>query len=119
MQLMTLSNNEVVRSTRYFVTSLDYENVDLFKEAVRKHWQIETDLHWSLDVGFREDLNQCHIGHSAHNLATIRRIALNLLKQEKTHKNGISCRRKTAGWDHSYLLKVLTADHHLRQSEIN
>ena len=48
----------------------------------------------------------------AENLALIRRIALNLLKQESTHKNGISCRRKTAGWDNQYLLKVLTADRH-------
>jgi len=113
LDIVRTTNNVVERSTRYFITSLDYENVDKFKEAVKKHWQIEIDLHWSLDVGFHEDLNQSHIGHSAHNLAIIRRIALNLLKQEKTHKNGINCRRKTAGWDHSYLLKVLTADHHL------
>ena len=113
LDVVRTTNHVVERSTRYFITSLDYENIDKFKEAVRKHWQIETDLHWSLDVGFREDLNQSHIGHSAHNLAIIRRIALNLLKQETTHKNGINCRRKTAGWDHSYLLKVLTADHHL------
>ena len=79
-------------------------------EAVRKHWQIEVDLHWSLDVSFREDLNRSRVGHSAQNLALVRRIALNLLKQEKTHKNGISCRRKTAGWDNQYLLKVLMAD---------
>ena len=105
------------RSTRYFIASLDYEKIDDFKEAVRKHWQIEVDLHWSLGVGFREDLNQSHIGHSAHNLAIVRRIALNLLKQEKTHKNGIACRRKTAGWDHAYLLKVLTADQHLRSEQ--
>ena len=87
-----------------------------FMRAVRKHWQIEIDLHWALDVSFREDLSQVRLGHAAENLALIRRIALNLLKQEKTHKNGISCRRKTAGWDHNYLMKVLTADSHL-QSE--
>jgi predicted transposase YbfD/YdcC len=107
VEVIRTTNNQVERSTRYFITSLDYEKIDEFKEAVRKHWQIEIDLHWSLDVAFREDLNQCHIGHSAYNLAIIRRIALNLLKQEETHKNGIACRRKTAGWDHTYLLKVL------------
>lgn len=104
------TNNQVEYSTRYFITSLNYEDIDLYMEAVRKHWQIEIDLHWSLDVSFREDHCQIHIGHAAENLAFIRRIALNLLKQEKTHKNGISCRRKTAGWDNKYLLKVLTAD---------
>jgi predicted transposase YbfD/YdcC len=106
------TNNEVEYSTRYFLTSLHYENIDIFMEAVRKHWQIEIDLHWSLDVSFREDHCQVRLGHAPENLALIRRIALNLLKQEQTHKNGISCRRKTAGWDNKYLLKVLTADQH-------
>ena len=109
VEVVRTTHNQVERSTRYFITSLDYERIDLFKEAVRKHWQIEIDLHWSLDVGFREDLNQTHLGHSAYNLALIRRVALNLLKQEQSHKNGVACRRKTAGWDHAYLLKVLTS----------
>lgn len=117
VEVVRTTHHEVERSTRYFLTSLDYEKIDEFKEAVRKHWQIEIDLHWSLDVGFHEDLNQSRIGHSASNLALVRRIALNLLKQEKTHKNGIACRRKTAGWDHSYLLKVLTADQHFHQAQ--
>lgn len=60
-------------------------------------------------MSFKEDLSQVRIGHAPENLALIRRIALNLLKQEKTHKNGISCRRKTAGWDQQYLLRVLNA----------
>lgn len=101
---------DIQRSTRYFLTTLEYEEIDLFMEAVRKHWQIEVDLHWSLDVSFREDHSQVRIGHAAENLALIRRIALNLLKQENTHKRGITCRRKTAGWNHHYLLKVLKAD---------
>jgi predicted transposase YbfD/YdcC len=112
------TGDQVEYSTRYFITSLDYEKIDEFKEAVRKHWHIEVDLHWSLDVGFREDWNQTHRGHSAHNLAIVRRIALNLLKQEKTHKSGIVCRRKRSGWDHAYLLKVLTADQHLQSCQI-
>jgi hypothetical protein len=82
--------------------------------AVRKHWTIEISLHWSLDVSFREDHNQTHVGHSAKNLAVVGRIALNLLKQERTNKRGVSCRRKVAGWDNKYLLKVLTADRHLK-----
>jgi predicted transposase YbfD/YdcC len=109
VDIMRKTGDEVERSTRYFLTSLDYERIDEFKEAVRKHWQIEIDLHWSLDVGFREDWNQTYMGHAAHNLAIVRRIALNLLKQERTHKKGMTCRRKRSGWDHAYLLKVLTA----------
>lgn len=108
-------NHEVEKSTRYFLTSLEYEQIDDFMTAVRKHWNIEINLHWSLDVSFKEDLNRVRIGHAAENLAIVRRIALNLLKQETTHKNGISCRRKTAGWNHQYLLKVLKADLNIRK----
>lgn len=113
IEITRTTNNVVEYLTRYFLTSLHYEDIDIFMEAVRKHWQIEIDLHWSLDVSFREDHCQIRLGHAPDNLALIRRIALNLLKQEQTHKNGISCRRKTAGWDNQYLLKVLTADRQL------
>lgn len=85
-----------------------------FRQAVRKHWNVENNLHWSLDVSFNEDLSRVHIGHAAENLAVIRRIALNLLKQEKTSKVGIKARRKRAGWDNQYLLKVLMADRHFK-----
>ena len=115
MEITRTVNHEVTRSTRYFLTSLTYEDIDLFMEAVRKHWQIEVDLHWSLDVSFKEDHSQVRTGNAAQNLALIRRIALNLLKQEKSHKNGITCKRKTAGWDNQYLLKVLQSDQHFIQ----
>lgn len=112
-------NNQVQRSTRYFLTSLEYEDIDDFMRAVRQHWGIEINLHWSLDVSFREDLNRTRMGNAAENLALVRRIALNLLKQEKTHKNGISGRRKRAGWDNSYLIKVLEADLNIAKKEEN
>ena len=101
-------NGQVEKSKRFFITSLD-EDVDAFMRAVRKHWDIEINLHWSLDVSFNEDLSRVRIGHAAENLAVVRHIALNLLKQEKTHKRGISCRRKRSGWDNKYLMKVLSA----------
>lgn len=106
VEVTRTTNNEVEKSRRFFITSLD-EDIDGFMKAVRKHWSIEINLHWSLDVSFREDLNRARIGHSAQNLATVRRIALNLLTQEKTHKRGIACKRKTAGWNHKYLMEVL------------
>lgn len=67
-------------------------------------------------MSFREDRNQVHVGHEAENLAMVWRIALTLLKQEKTAKGGMSCRRKKAGWDHKYLLKVLQAGSRLQQT---
>ncbi len=90
------------------------QDINYFMRAVRKHWNVEINLHWSLDVSFREDLSRVRIGHAAENLSIIRRVALNLLKQEKTSKVGITARRKRAGWDNKYLLKVLMADSHLR-----
>lgn len=93
------------------------QDMNKFMQAVRKHWNIEINLHWSLDVSFKEDLSRVRIGHAAENLGIIRRIALNLLKQEKTSKVGIAARRKRAGWDNKYLLKVLMADSHFKKSE--
>jgi predicted transposase YbfD/YdcC len=106
VEVTRTTHNQVEKSKRFFITSLD-EDIDGFMRAARKHWSIEINLHWSLDVSFKEDLNRARAGHSAQNLATVRRIALNLLTQEKNHKNGISCKRKTAGWNHKYLMTVL------------
>ena len=107
LEVTRTTNNIVEKSTRYFLTSLEYENIDKFMGAVRKHWNVEINLHWSLDVSFKEDLNRVRIGYAAENLAIVRRIALNLLKQEQSNKRGISCRRKRAGWDNQYLMRVL------------
>lgn len=90
---------------RYYLTSLI--NLEDFSRAARNHWHVENKLHWSLDVTFREDFSRVRQGHAAENFSTIRRIALNLLKQEKTSKRGIESKRLKAGWDHGYLLKVL------------
>ena len=64
-------------------------------------------VHWVLDVAFREDGKQSRAGHSAENLALMRHFAVNLLKQEKSSRVGIEAKRKQAGWDENYLLKVL------------
>lgn len=118
LEIVRTVNHKVERFTRYFLTSLAYESIDDFMLAVRSHWHIEINLHWSLDVSFREDESRVRIGNSAENLAVIRRIALNLLKQEKTDKRGISCKRKKSGWNNQYLLKVLSADTQLIKCEV-
>ena len=91
---------------RYYITSLSGDAMQ-FGRAVRSHWGIENSLHWVLDVGFREDDSRVRSGNAAQNFAVLRYIALNLLKQEKTAKCGVKARRKKAGWDEKYLLKVL------------
>lgn len=91
---------------RYFISSLG-ANAEQALRAVRGHWAIENGLHWWLDIGFREDDCRVRAAKSAENLATLRHIGLNLLKQEKSCKLGIKSKRKKAGWNETYLLKVL------------
>ncbi len=98
--------DQVSIERRYFIASIEAD-AELFARAVRSHWGIENQLHWSLDVSFREDECRVRQGHAAQNLALVRHLALNLLKNEKTAKVGIKIKRSKAGWDHRYLAKVL------------
>jgi predicted transposase YbfD/YdcC len=91
---------------RYYLASLPL-NVELFARAVRSHWGVENKLHWVMDVCFHEDQSRARTGHAAENLATLRRLALNLLKKETTKKRGIKGKQLNASWDHSYLLRLL------------
>jgi predicted transposase YbfD/YdcC len=76
-------------------------------EAIGGHWGIENSLHWILDVVFGEDDCRVRAGGAAENLAIVRRLALNLLQQEKTLKRGVKTKRLKAALDESYLLKIL------------
>lgn len=91
---------------RYYLSSLDVD-VDKFARAVRNHWAIENSLHWVLDVQCGEDDSRVRTGHAAANLATLRRLALNLLKRDRTKKRGIKGKQLNASWDHAYLLSLL------------
>ena len=91
---------------RYFLSSLSL-GVETFARAVRSHWGVENKLHWVMDVCFREDQSRARAGYAAENLATLRRLALNLLRREKTKKRGIKGKQLNAGWDNAYLRKLL------------
>jgi predicted transposase YbfD/YdcC len=77
-----------------------------FADAVRSHWAIENNLHWTLDMTFHEDQSRLRVGHGAKNMAIVRHFALNLVRQADD-KRSIKRRRKRASWDPQYLLQIL------------
>lgn len=92
--------------TRYYISSLPADALRV-ASVIKGHWGIENRVHWILDVALQEDEQNANAGHMAENMSMIRRLSLNLLKQEKTAKCGIEIKRQMAGWDDEYLLQVI------------
>ncbi len=97
---------------RYYISSLEAPSAEFVARAVRGHWGIENKLHYVLDVSFHEDQSRVRKGHGPENFSRLRRIAANLLRlngDKLGARNSIKGRRKIAGWDHQFLLGLLTA----------
>ena len=91
---------------RYYLSSLPL-NAQRFGKAVREHWGVENPLHWSLDVVFREDDSSARTKNAAQNVASLRRIALNLIKKDRTIKGPQKSKRLAAALDTDFLKHLL------------
>ena len=103
-------DGQTTRELRYYISSRSGSGEHAAKHLghiIRQHWGIENRLHWTLDMAFDEDRCRVRMGQGGQNLATLRKVALNLLRRETTSKVGIQSKRRKAGWDDDYLLKVL------------
>lgn len=94
-----------VTQTRYYISSLCADANQLL-HAIRSHWAIENNVHWSLDVAFNEDSSRKRSRNAATNFSIISRLALNMIKKEDS-KMGLKAKRLLAGWSQDYILKVL------------
>jgi len=90
---------------RLFLTSWDASAAE-YLDAVRSHWLVENQVHWSLDVTFGEDGSRLRKDHGPCNLATLRRVTLSLLKADPT-KASLKLKRKLAGWNPNQVLQYL------------
>ena len=97
----------VTSDYRFYISSLG-RSATAFVAMIRQHWDIENKLHWSLDVTFNEDRSRIRKEHAAENMATVRHVALNLLRQEHSHQISLRQKRLLCSLDEHYLLTVLS-----------
>lgn len=105
-------NGKTSEAVRYFISSVESLKATDALAAVRSHWGIENELHWVLDVAFREDDSRARTENAAENYAVLRHLALNLLrgvKAAKRKKLGIANLRLKAAWSDAFLLDTLCA----------
>jgi predicted transposase YbfD/YdcC len=107
VERVRVSETGTSRETSYYLSSLD-GTVETFARAVRSHWGIENREHWVLDMAFREDESRVRTGDGAENVGVLRRIALNLIRLDRSRKGSVHTKRLKAGWDQTYLLHLLS-----------
>lgn len=93
VRIERIVNDESTITDKYYIC--DYEiSIDEVVETIRDHWNIETGLHWRLDVIFREDNSRNRINNSVHNLSMVRKFAFNLASLDDSFKPNTPLRRK-------------------------
>jgi predicted transposase YbfD/YdcC len=93
--------------SRYYICSIEKPSAERMQQAVRAHWKVENSLHWVLDMQMREDESRIRTDHAPANMAVLRHIALNVIRSDKTRRVGVKASRLKAGWDDSYMKKLL------------
>ena len=104
---MRIVDGKTTVQARYYISSLPNDARRILA-AVRSHWGVENELHWCLDVAFKEDGSRVRSGYGAENFSMIRRIVLNLLKATEFENLSFASKRRRATWDEGFLLKVIT-----------
>ena len=107
-QRTVLATGQTSTETAYYIGSDPAATAATAASAVRRHWNVENQLHWVLDLAFREDEARHRAKNTAQNMAMLRHFALNIIKNAPGRKLGIANTRKRAGWDRSYLVELLT-----------
>jgi predicted transposase YbfD/YdcC len=102
------TSGKITVQRQFYILSLRGTDAQAVSQYVRGHWSVENNLHWQLDVSFGEDQRRTRKGNGAENFSRLCRIALNLLKRERGLKAGIHSKRLNAGWDHDYLLRLIS-----------
>ncbi len=100
------SENKIQKDTRYYISS-SLNDAKYFIEATRNHWSVENNLHWNLDVIFKEDQSLKKIGNSAQNYNIISKIALGLIERETSTKASKPNKRNRAALSDKYREKLL------------
>jgi predicted transposase YbfD/YdcC len=100
---------KVEADIRYFLSSSTAQ-APLLAQAIRRHWSIENNLHWVLDVNFREDESRLRDPTATRNFALLRKIALNLVGHDRSKNTSLRAKRKKAAWDNNYMGQLLSAN---------
>lgn len=91
-----MATGKRTQKSRYYITSLDNTKPEEISSAIRQHWSIENNLHWQLDVTFREDYSK-KVQNAARNFSAVTKMALSILKNDKDTKGSMNLKRLKAG----------------------
>jgi hypothetical protein len=104
---LVVSTGKGSSETAYYIGSGTPGAAADIGRKIRNHWRIENELHWTLDIAFREDEARHRARNAAANMTTLRRFALALVKQDPARKLGVANSRKRAGFDRNYLIELM------------